>query len=253
MRLFKVRFKPAGKLYDVDPGDMDLKVGEKVIVEGERGIGIATVVMGPYEAENPPDGVKPVLRKASPDELKDSIERRQKEFEAFRFCRQRIEERGLPMKLIKVEELIDGSKIIFYFTAEGRIDFRELVKDLAAKYRTRIEMRQIGVRDEVKMLGAIGPCGRETCCSTFLYDFEPISVKIAKEQNIVLNPARLSGICGRLMCCLIYEYEATGSGEEICRGSLNCDKFCPYSKGEPEFTIDDEIIRKADEIEFDMD
>ncbi len=253
MKLFKVRFKCAGKLYDVDPGGLELNLGEKVIVEGERGIGIATVVMGPYEVENPPEGVKPILRKAAPEEIKDSIERREREMEAFRFCLQRIEERGLPMKLIKVEELIDGSKIIFYFSAEGRIDFRELVRDLAAKYRTRIEMRQIGVRDEVKMLGGIGPCGRETCCSTFLYDFEPISVRIAKEQNLILNPAKLSGICGRLMCCLIYEYEAIGGDEQVCQGSLSCNKFCPYLKGEPHFTIDDEIIRRAEEIEFDME
>nr|BAL54587.1 PSP1 C-terminal conserved region [uncultured prokaryote] len=253
MRLYKVRFKRAGKLYDVDPGELDLKLGERVIVEGERGVGVATVVMGPYEVENPPEGVKPVIRKALPEEIECSIERRQKELEAFRFCLQRIEERGLPMKLIKVEELIDGSKIIFYFTAEGRIDFRELVKDLAARYRTRIEMRQIGVRDEVKMLGAIGPCGRETCCSTFLYDFEPISVRIAKEQNIILNPSRLSGICGRLMCCLIYEYEAASNNEQPCRSFPQCDKFCPYVKGEVEFDVDEEIIRRAEEIEFDTD
>jgi cell fate regulator YaaT (PSP1 superfamily) len=208
-RIVKVQFNTAGKLYDFNAGNLELKAGDKVIVETERGKSIASVVVGPMEfaAEHVHEGLKSILRKALPDDLEAARRNAAKEKEAYAFCLNRIKERGMTMKLVKVEYLFDGSKAIFYFTADGRVDFRELVKDLAHSFHTRIEMRQIGVRDEAKMVGGIGICGRELCCSSFLRDFEPVSVKMAKEQNLALNPTKISGQCGRLLCCLGYEFE----------------------------------------------
>ncbi len=205
----KVQFSTAGKLYDFNAGTLDLEPGEKVIVETERGRSIATVVVAPrmYSENDLPEGLKTVLRKAHPEDVEASGRNAAREKEAFDFCLARIKERGMEMKLIRVEYLFDGSKAIFYFTADGRVDFRELVKDLAHAFHTRIEMRQIGVRDEAKMVGGIGICGRELCCSSFLREFEPVSVKMAKEQNLALNPTKISGQCGRLLCCLGYEFE----------------------------------------------
>ncbi len=189
-----------------DIGDLLIEAGEKVVVETEKGPVLGTVLTVPFEKPiNPPPSGK-VIRKATPDDLEQFEKNRRLEEEAFRFCLQKIGERHLSMKLVKTEVVLDRSKILFYFTAEKRVDFRELVKDLAARFKTRIEMRQIGVRDEAKMLSGLGSCGRELCCSKFLSRFELVSVKMAKEQNIALNPVKISGICGRLMCCLAYEY-----------------------------------------------
>jgi cell fate regulator YaaT (PSP1 superfamily) len=208
-RIVKVQFTTAGKLYDFNAGALELKAGDKVVVETERGKSIASVVVAPMEfpPEHVHDGLKSIMRKALPDDLEAAKRNAAREKDAYAFCLNRIKERGMTMKLVKVEYLFDGSKAIFYFTADGRVDFRELVKDLAHSFHTRIEMRQIGVRDEAKMVGGIGICGRELCCSSFLRDFEPVSVKMAKEQNLALNPTKISGQCGRLLCCLGYEFE----------------------------------------------
>ncbi len=207
--IIKVQFHKAGKLYDFLPGDLELQQNELVIVETDRGKTIGQVIKGPLTLDDGeiPEGIKTVLRKARPEDLQSAEKNRAKEKNAFDFCLGRIKERGMEMKLVKVEYLFDGSKAIFYFTADGRIDFRELVKDLAHEFHTRIEMRQIGVRDEAGMVGGIGICGRELCCSSFLREFEPVSVKMAKEQSLALNPTKISGQCGRLLCCLGYEYE----------------------------------------------
>jgi cell fate regulator YaaT (PSP1 superfamily) len=209
VRIVKVQFNTAGKLYDFNAGSLDLKPGERVIVETERGKSIAAVVVGPqdFPEQHVHEGLKSILRKAFPEDLEAAARNAAKEKEAHDFCLARIKERGMTMKLVRVEYLFDGSKAIFYFTADGRVDFRELVKDLAHTFHTRIEMRQIGVRDEAKMVGGLGICGRELCCSSFLREFEPVSVKMAKEQNLALNPTKISGQCGRLLCCLGYEFD----------------------------------------------
>jgi cell fate regulator YaaT (PSP1 superfamily) len=209
IKVVKLQFNTAGKLYDFDSGNLELLPGDKVIVETERGRSIATVVIAPteYAEADVPEGLKTIIKKALPEDLEASNRNASREKEAFDLCLAKIKERGMEMKLIRVEYLFDGSKAVFYFTADGRVDFRELVKDLAHAFRTRIEMRQIGVRDEAKMVGGIGICGRELCCSSFLRDFEPVSVKMAKEQNLALNPTKISGQCGRLLCCLGYEFE----------------------------------------------
>ncbi|MFA8439001.1 stage 0 sporulation family protein [Pueribacillus sp. YX66] len=202
-----VRFKTAGKIYYFDPAGLNIEKNDHVIVETARGIEIGKVVIEKRKV-NENDIVLPlkrVIRVATSEDI-DIVERNGHEAgEAFTLCEDKIIEHNLPMKLIDVEYTFDRNKIIFYFTADGRVDFRELVKDLAAIFRTRIELRQIGVRDEAKMLGGIGPCGRMLCCSTFLGDFEPVSIKMAKDQNLSLNPTKISGLCGRLMCCLKYE------------------------------------------------
>lgn len=205
-----VRFKPAGKIYYFDPDGIELEVGDNVILETTRGIECGQVVVRPKmvtEAEIVAP-LKKIIRKASDVDIKQVDINRAKEKEAFKACLKKIEEHGLPMKLVDVEYTFDANKIIFYFTADGRIDFRELVKDLAAIFRTRIELRQIGVRDEAKMLGGLGTCGRGLCCASFLGEFDPVSIRMAKDQNLSLNPTKISGICGRLMCCLKYESEA---------------------------------------------
>lgn len=202
-----VRFKTAGKIYYFDPAGLNIEKNDYVIVETARGVEIGKVVIEKRQV-NENDVVLPlkrVIRVATSEDL-DIVERNGHEArEAFTLCEDKISEHDLPMKLIDAEYTFDRNKIIFYFTADGRVDFRELVKDLAAIFRTRIELRQIGVRDEAKMLGGIGPCGRMLCCSTFLGDFEPVSIKMAKDQNLSLNPTKISGLCGRLMCCLKYE------------------------------------------------
>ncbi len=202
-----VRFKQAGKIYYFGAGSMEIAQGDDVIVETARGTEFGHVALGPREVEDAEVTLplKAVERVATDADRQQVAENRAKEKEAFRICEEKIAARELPMKLVGVEYTFDVSKIIFYFTADGRIDFRELVKDLAAVFRTRIELRQIGVRDEAKMLGGIGCCGRPLCCATFLGDFVPVSIRMAKEQNLSLNPTKISGICGRLMCCLKYE------------------------------------------------
>ena len=216
VKVVGVRFKHAGKIYYFDPGDIELTAGDPVIVETVRGIEYGQVVVAPKEVEES-DVVQPlkqVLRRATEEDMEILAENAEKERSAFQIGLEKIEKHGLPMKLVDVEYTFDNSKVIFYFTADGRVDFRELVKDLASVFRTRIELRQIGVRDQAKMLGGLGPCGRPLCCATFLGDFEPVSIKMAKEQNLSLNPSKISGICGRLMCCLKYEAEVYKAEKE---------------------------------------
>ncbi len=202
-----VVLKKAGKMYYFDPGGLRPDVDSKVIVETARGVEIGDVVaaakdLGPDEVIMP---LKKVVRIAAPEDIRKDEANKKKELDAYKIGQDKIRSHALPMKLVETESLFDGSKLIFYFTAEGRVDFRELVKDLAATFKTRIELRQIGVRDEAKSIGGLGPCGRDLCCRTFLADFEPVSIKMAKEQNLPLNPIKISGVCSRLMCCLKYE------------------------------------------------
>ncbi len=201
-----IRFKSCGKIYDFAASGMGVRKGDRVIVESEFGLSIGYVVVDPHHIENPTKDLKEVIRVADEADLKQKQENENLEREAKDFCLERIMARGLPMKLVRSEVTLDRKRIMFYFTAEGRIDFRELVKDLASKFKTRIEMRQIGVRDKAKLVGGLGLCGKELCCRLFLTSFEPISIKMAKQQELVLNTGKLSGICGRLMCCLGYEY-----------------------------------------------
>ena len=202
-----IRFKKAAKIYYFDPVDSGVEKGDFAIVETARGVEYGEVVIGSREVSE--DSIvaplKPVMRKATEEDAEKLAENKVREREAFNICLRKIKNHDLPMHLIDVEFTFDVNKIIFYFTADGRIDFRELVKDLAAVFRTRIELRQIGVRDEAKLLGGIGGCGRPLCCATFLGDFEPVSIRMAKDQNLSLNPTKISGICGRVMCCLKYE------------------------------------------------
>jgi len=210
IKVIGVRFRKAGKVYYFDPLDFDIKQGSNVIVETARGVEYGFVVLAPKEVEDDKvvQPLKPVIRPATPED--DEIERKnkEKEKEAFQVCLEKIRKHELEMKLIDCEYTFDNNKVLFYFTADGRIDFRELVKDLAAVFKTRIELRQIGVRDETKILGGIGVCGRPLCCHSYLTDFVPVSIKMAKEQNLSLNPTKISGVCGRLMCCLKNEEEA---------------------------------------------
>jgi cell fate regulator YaaT (PSP1 superfamily) len=209
IKVVGVRFKKAGKIYYFDPVDIDVNKGDSVIVETARGIEFGQCVVGPKEIseEDIVSPLKTVIRKASDEDIIRHRENQLKEKEAYNICLEKIQQHKLIMKLIDVEYTFDNNKVIFYFTADGRVDFRELVKDLATVFRTRIELRQIGVRDESKMVGGLGPCGRPLCCSSFLGDFAPVSIKMAKEQNLSLNPTKISGICGRLMCCLNYEQD----------------------------------------------
>ncbi|MCI5622874.1 MULTISPECIES: PSP1 domain-containing protein [Anaerostipes] len=204
-----VRFRTAGKIYFFDPRDFQVKMGEHVIVETSRGIEYGKVVSERRMVKEKcvREELKPVLRIATPEDDQKAIENREKEKEAYKICQEKIKEHNLEMKLVSTEYTFDNNKVLFYFTADGRVDFRELVKDLASVFRTRIELRQIGVRDEAKMLGGIGICGRKLCCNTFLSEFAPVSIKMAKEQNLSLNPTKISGVCGRLMCCLKNEQE----------------------------------------------
>ncbi|MCI9053370.1 MAG: stage 0 sporulation family protein [Lachnospiraceae bacterium] len=204
-----VRFRPAGKIYFFDPVDLEIETGEHVIVETARGMEYGLVVLGKrlVEEERVIQPLKPVTRIATPEDDEIEEENKRKEKEAFEICLEKIQKHGLEMKLIDVEYTFDNNKVLFYFTADGRIDFRELVKDLASVFKTRIELRQIGVRDETKIIGGIGVCGRSLCCNTYLSEFIPVSIKMAKEQNLSLNPTKISGVCGRLMCCLKNEEE----------------------------------------------
>lgn len=204
-----IRFKSAGKIYYFDPDNIPVTVGEYAIVETARGVEFGQVVVGPKNVGEDEiiAPLKKVLRAANDEDKDRDAENKRRETEAFEVCLKKIDEHKLSMKLVDVEYTFDNNKVIFYFTADGRVDFRELVKDLAAIFKTRIELRQIGVRDEAKMVGGLGPCGRPMCCSSFLGEFEPVSIKMAKEQNLSLNPTKISGICGRLMCCLKYEQD----------------------------------------------
>jgi cell fate regulator YaaT (PSP1 superfamily) len=202
-----VRFKDVGKVYYFSPGDAEIEMGDGVIVETVRGVEFGEVVLAPREMKDDKivKPLKSIIKKAETKDYEKLEKNKKKEEEAFGICLEKIKKHNMEMKLINVEYTFDGNKIIFYFTADGRVDFRELVKDLAGVFKTRIELRQIGVRDEAKMLGGLGPCGRPCCCSQFLGDFQPVSIRMAKEQNLSLSPTKISGLCGRLMCCLNYE------------------------------------------------
>lgn len=215
-----VRFRRAGKIYYFDPQQIDVKQGQHVIVETARGIEYGAVEVGPREVpeEELVQPLKPVLRIATEEDKEVYDENIQKAEEAYDICLKKIEKHNLDMKLIDSEYTFDNNKLLFYFTADGRIDFRELVKDLASIFKTRIELRQIGVRDETKMIGGIGICGRPLCCSSFLTEFQPVSIRMAKDQNLSLNPTKISGICGRLMCCLKYEEDTYDEINKILPG-----------------------------------
>ncbi len=205
-----VRFRPNGKIYFFDPQDFYVQVGTEVIVETARGVEYGKCVQGRRKIEDPKriNGLKPILRIANDEDRKNYEKNKQKSKDAFVTCEKKIKEHNLEMKLISAEYTFDGSKVLFYFTADGRVDFRDLVRDLASVFKTRIELRQIGVRDEAKLCGGIGMCGRPLCCNSYLSEFIPVSIKMAKEQNLSLNPTKISGVCGRLMCCLKHEQDA---------------------------------------------
>lgn len=215
-KIIPIKFKATGKTYFFDPLQFDIKKGDRVIVETSRGVEIGTAVSGIREIDEAEmhTTLKGVTRPANERDLARDSENKRRQAEAFEICRKKIEAHKLDMKLVEVEYTFDGSKILFYFTADGRVDFRELVKDLANVFRTRIELRQIGVRDEAKSMGSIGVCGRSLCCSAWLDDFVSVSIKMAKEQGLSLNPSKISGACGRLMCCLKYEQDTY---EELMR------------------------------------
>ena len=230
MKVIGVRFRTAGKIYYFDPREFTIKRDDHVIVETARGIEFGTVVMPPRDIEETRvvQPLKPVLRLASQKDMEQEATNRKKEKEAFRICLEKIKKHNLEMKLIDAEYTFDNNKVLFYFTADGRIDFRELVKDLAAVFKTRIELRQIGVRDETKIVGGIGICGRPLCCHTYLSEFAPVSIKMAKEQNLSLNPTKISGVCGRLMCCLNNEEEIY---EELNRKLPNVGDYVTTEDG----------------------
>ena len=247
-KVIGIRFKKAGKIYYFDPNGFDLLVGDNVVVETARGLEYGEVVIGIKEVkeEEVVLPLKNVVRKATEEDNRQAEDNLQKEQEAFEACQKKIEEHELPMKLIDVEYTFDVSKIIFYFTAEGRVDFRELVKDLASIFRTRIELRQIGVRDEAKMLGGLGSCGRVLCCHSFLGDFEPVSIRMAKDQNLSLSPSKISGICGRLMCCLKYENDFY---QEERKNAPNVGKLVKTPQGTGKI-IDVNILRSTVKVEM---
>ncbi|MCR4960126.1 MAG: stage 0 sporulation family protein [Lachnospiraceae bacterium] len=219
-KVIGVRFREAGKVYYFAPGNLDIKRDQHVIVQTARGLEYGTVVLGVSEVEDDKviQPLKDVVRLATKDDDEREASNRRKEAEAVPICKEKIEKRGLPMKLINAEYTFDNSKILFYYFSDGRVDFRELVKDLASVFHTRIEMRQVGVRDEAKLRGGIGICGRPLCCNTYMADFVPVSIKMAKEQNLSLNASKISGVCGRLMCCLKNEQETY---EELNRNLPN--------------------------------
>lgn len=224
--VISIKFKNRGKVYFFDPHGIAVRTGEKVVVETSRGLELAECVQGSHAVpdETVVQPLRSLARIATKDDLRIEEINRRREKEAFAICKQKIAEHGLDMKLVDVECSFEGNKTMFFFTSDGRVDFRELVKDLASVFRNRIELRQIGVRDEAKMLGGIGSCGRPLCCSTFLGDFEPVSIRMAKDQNLSLNPAKISGICGRLMCCLKYENHMYCCKEGGCKRNCGNDR-----------------------------
>ena len=230
VKVIGVRFRTAGKIYYFDPGKLEVKRNDHVIVETARGIEYGTVVGDPREVEEDKvvQPLKAVLRVATQKDDEQEAENKEKEKEAYHICLEKIRKHDLQMKLIDAEYTFDNNKVLFYFTADGRIDFRELVKDLASVFKTRIELRQIGVRDETKILGGIGICGRPLCCHTHLSEFAPVSIKMAKEQNLSLNPTKISGVCGRLMCCLKNEEEIY---EDLNRKLPNVGDFVTTEDG----------------------
>lgn len=242
MILVGVRFKSSIKIYFFDPDGIDLKGGDLVVAETERGLTIGKVVLPPSEMEAPETELKKILRKVTEEDLENYKKNREDEKTAFKTCIEQIQKHQLPMKLVSTEYTLDRTKLIFYFTADGRIDFRELVKDLARIFKTRIEMRQIGVRDGAKMCGGVAICGRELCCEKFLTGFSPISIKMIRSQGLPLNPSKLSGMCGRLMCCLNYEMLNYIEGGDL----FHIETSYLKSLEEPS---DIEMLKKLDEKE----
>src|SRR4030043_1453155 len=241
-----VRFKPSGRIYDFEINGIDVNEGDLVVVESDLGLNIGNVVVERHAVEENERKLKKIIRKATEEPHQQRQENKNLEIEAMNNCLERIMARGLPMKLIWTEVTLDRRRIIFYFTAEKRIDFRELVKDLAAKFKTRIEMRQIGVRDAAKMLGSFGICGRELCCTRFLTSFEPISIKMAKRQELVLNTGKLSGVCGRLMCCLGFEYTEI-SPEDVALTEENSMSISEDAEPLEMVVTSGDIIEEAEE------
>lgn len=252
IRVIGVRFRTAGKVYYFDPGKLDIKKNDHVIVETARGIEYGTVVGDPKEEEDDKvvQPLKAVLRVATPKDDEQEASNKQREKEAFKICLEKIRKHNLQMKLIDAEYTFDNNKVLFYFTADGRIDFRELVKDLASVFKTRIELRQIGVRDETKILGGIGICGRPLCCHTHLSEFAPVSIKMAKEQNLSLNPTKISGVCGRLMCCLKNEEETY---EELNRRLPNVGDFVTTDDGHKGEVHSVNVLRQLVKVIVDVD
>lgn len=252
IRVIGVRFRTAGKIYFFDPMKFDIKKYDHVIVETARGIEYGTVVSEPKEVPNEKviQPLKPVLRVATPQDDEQEAANKIKEKDAFRVCLEKIAKHGLEMKLIDAEYTFDNNKVLFYFTADGRIDFRELVKDLASVFKTRIELRQIGVRDETKIVGGIGICGRPLCCHTHLSEFIPVSIKMAKEQNLSLNPTKISGVCGRLMCCLKHEEETY---EELNRKLPNVGDFVTTDDGYKGEVASVNVLRQLVKVIIDKD
>ena len=251
-KIVGVRFRTAGKIYYFDPLDFEIKKGDHVIVDTARGMEYGTAVSGIRELEDEEVStpLKPVKRVATPEDDKVQQKNVEKEKEAFVICQEKIKARNLEMKLIDAEYTFDNNKILFYFTADGRVDFRELVKDLAGVFRTRIELRQVGVRDEAKILGGIGICGRPLCCHTFLSEFAPVSIKMAKEQNLSLNPTKISGVCGRLMCCLKNEEEAY---EELNRRMPNNGEIVTLPDGRKGKVYNMNVLRQTVKVVVDLD
>ena len=252
IKVIGVRFRTAGKIYYFDPGTLEIKKGDHVIVETARGIEYGTVVGEPREVadEKVVQPLKSVLRVATTKDDEQEAANKQKEKDAFQICLEKIKKHELPMKLIDAEYTFDNNKVLFYFTADGRIDFRELVKDLASVFKTRIELRQIGVRDETKIVGGIGICGRPLCCHTHLSEFVPVSIKMAKEQNLSLNPTKISGVCGRLMCCLNHEEETY---EELNRKLPNVGDFVTTADGLKGEVHSVNVLRQLVKVIVDVD
>ncbi|MDD6811174.1 MAG: stage 0 sporulation family protein [Lachnospiraceae bacterium] len=252
IKVIGVRFRTAGKIYYFDPGKLDIKKGSHVIVETARGIEYGTVVGEPREVTDDKvvQPLKAVLRVATPKDDEQEAANKEKEKEAFKICLEKIRKHNLQMKLIDAEYTFDNNKVLFYFTADGRIDFRELVKDLASVFKTRIELRQIGVRDETKIVGGIGICGRPLCCHTHLSEFVPVSIKMAKEQNLSLNPTKISGVCGRLMCCLKHEEETY---EDLNRRLPNVGDFVTTEDGLKGEVQSVNVLRQLVKVIVDVD
>ena len=252
IKVIGVRFRTAGKIYYFDPGTLEIKKGDHVIVETARGIEYGTVVGEPREVadEKVVQPLKSVLRVATTKDDEQEAANKQKEKDAFQICLEKLRKHELPMKLIDAEYTFDNNKVLFYFTADGRIDFRELVKDLASVFKTRIELRQIGVRDETKIVGGIGICGRPLCCHTHLSEFVPVSIKMAKEQNLSLNPTKISGVCGRLMCCLNHEEETY---EELNRKLPNVGDFVTTADGLKGEVHSVNVLRQLVKVIVDVD
>lgn len=243
-----VRFERAGKIYYFEVGDQELSLGDNVVVESSRGLdcGVVSTPVQEVDAASLPQPLKPIMRVATVADGMRFEDYKKREPAAFEYCREQIQEAGLPMKLIKVAYSFDGSKIVFYFSSDNRVDFRDLVKVLAAHFHARIELRQVGVRDEARLVGGYSTCGRELCCAAFLNGFHPVSIKMAKKQNLALNPAKISGVCGRLMCCLYYEYDENAPDEPLAPAcDHNCaacaDKPCPQRSAAMSEDIIDEI------------